>query len=532
MNAMIDIIRRIFPVVRIYVALITFLALAFCVEFFVVGYEKFRFYNALENVILSIGLISLIQLISPQKKWSLLRSLTCFYIVLIVWLEGVYYLIFNAVFSPSAIFIAIDTNASESLEFLKDYFSYPVMIYSFLVLLTGFLLIRFEAVLKPAKPNRFLYGLGVLSAIFGLSHPMIYTQSLPYTFSVGVYEYWKTARELSLQQMNKTGIFTDALCELSGDELYVVVIGESTSRKHLQLYGYERETNPKLLSIKDELKIYDEVVSEYSYTIASLTRALRLGDDIKSGNIIQLLNAAELDTYWLSNQAPIGLYETLVTKIGMTAQHSKFTSSETWFYNAPYDEVVLPHFKEIVEKKGAKTVFIHLLGTHGAYDMRYPSNFKRFDPALGLSRHPKVDHYDNAVLYNDYVVSQIIDITKSSGRKSFVLYFSDHGEEVYDEIDYAGHVVDQNITKNMFEIPFILWQSNSFKEQRKIQTNTDQKFSLANLSHAIADLCGVSSPKVDFSKSLFNGNFQPSPRIIMDSLDYDEMFLSNKQQDH
>lgn len=516
---------RFLSVFRLYVFVSGFIAIAFLLELLFSGYEKFRLYNALENLILAIGLISFCRVLFPNKRWSFCQVIICLLILLIVLLEGVYFLILDAVFSPSAIFIAMETNSAESFEFAQDYFSFDVIIYAIIILAAGIFIIRFEATRSSDHHFKWLYYVAVLSAFIALRHPLIYTQNLPFTLSKGLMEYWVTSHELNKQKENKYGDFTDLATDLSGDELYVFVIGESTNRNHMQLYGYPRETNPKLTSIQDELTIYTDVVSAHAYTIASLTRALQLTKEIKDGNIIQLLNAAKFDTFWLSNQAPIGLYETLVTKIGMTAQQTKFTSSETWFYKAPHDEVVLSHFKNFVAKDGPKAIFIHLLGTHGAYYMRYPDHFKKFDPTLKLSKDPKVDHYDNAVLYNDHVVHEIINITKAHDQKSFVLYFSDHGEEVYDEIDYAGHSVDQNITKNMFEVPFVLWQSKAFQQKHNIEQEINHKFSLENLSHAIADLCGVQSDKVDYTKSLFNKQFAPSPRIILDSINYDLKFV-------
>ncbi len=512
-------------VFRIYIVMSFFLVAVFLLELFFSDYDKFRLYNALENILLATLLISLVRIFLPSSKWTLFQSIVCSIVVFIVLLEGIYYLILDAVFSPSAIFIAMETNMAESLEFAYDYFSFDVVVYTISVLTAGIFIIRFEA--RRASDYYFkpLHYVAVLTAIIALRHPLIYTQNLPFTLSTGIVNYLTTSNELNKQQQNKYGDFANVVAELSGDELYVFVIGESTNRNHMQLYGYHRATNPKLTSIQHELTVYNDIVSAHAYTIASLTRALRLTNEIRGGNIIQLLNAAKFNTYWLSNQAPIGLYETLVTKIGMTAEHTKFTSSETWFYKAPYDEIILSHFKDFVAKDGPKVVFIHLLGTHGAYDMRYPDRFKKFDPALMRSKDPKVDHYDNAVLYNDHVVHEIINITKARNQKSFVLYFSDHGEEVYDEIDYAGHSVDQNITRNMFEIPFVLWQSKAFQALQSVENKTNRKFSLDNLSHAIADLCGVKSDKVDYSKSLFSQEFTPSPRIILDSLNYDLKFV-------
>ena len=517
--------QRFLSTFRLYFFIVGFLAVTFLLELLFSGYEKYRLYNALENLILAFGLLSFCRLIFPKKRWSLFQVIICIFTLLIVLLEGAYFLILDAVFSPSAIFIAMETNISETLEFTQDYFSFDVFFYVFVILAAGIFIIRHEAKRSSDLNFKWLYYFGVFGAIIGLRHPLIYSQNLPFTLSTGLIDYWTTSHELNKQKTNKYGGFTDIDADLSGDELYVFVIGESTNRNHMQIYGYDRETNPKLTALQDELIIFNDVVSSHAYTIASLTRALRFTGKIIDGNIIQLLNSANFDTFWLSNQAPIGLYETLVTKIGMTAHNTQFTSSETWFYKAPYDEVILPHFKKIVKKEGPLVIFVHLLGTHGAYYMRYPDDYKKFDPDLNLSKDSKVDHYDNAVLYNDYIVSEIINITKARSKKSFVLYFSDHGEEVFDEIDYAGHSVDQNITKNMFEVPFVLWQSKAFQKAHNIEQDTDVKFSLEYLAHAIADLCGVQSNTVDYSRSLFNKSFESSPRIILDSINYDLKFV-------
>lgn len=41
----------------------------------------------------------------------------------------------------------------------------------------------------------------------------------------------------------------------------VLVIGESTNRQRMSLYGYERETTPNLDKLRDQLAIFDNVVT-------------------------------------------------------------------------------------------------------------------------------------------------------------------------------------------------------------------------------------------------------------------------------
>ena len=59
--------------------------------------------------------------------------------------------------------------------------------------------------------------------------------------------------------------------------LFVMVIGESASRRHHSLYGYVRNTNPKLAKRKD-LMIYTDAISPYSGTLKSVLAMMTESD--------------------------------------------------------------------------------------------------------------------------------------------------------------------------------------------------------------------------------------------------------------
>ena len=71
------------------------------------------------------------------------------------------------------------------------------------------------------------------------------------------------------------------LKDLSQEEsVYVMIIGESGSKYHFPLYGYFRETNPKLQTLKNngELSIFDNIIAPNSVTKESLQKVLTLKD--------------------------------------------------------------------------------------------------------------------------------------------------------------------------------------------------------------------------------------------------------------
>ena len=171
------------------------------------------------------------------------------------------------------------------------------------------------------------------------------------------------------------------------------------------------------------------------------------------------------------------------------------------------------------------------MGTHLNYENRFTDSFNQFidTPQASFKSNnnfKKINDYDNAVLYTDYVISEIIKKIKSLNTKSFVLYLSDHGEELFKDYNMAGHNEDI-ATKDMFDVPFLLWQSEKYKAQKKLSIDVNRSYMLDDLFHSLADLLSISAKEVDLSRSLFNQNFKNRKRFILESRDYDVFFNSN-----
>jgi len=489
-------------------------------EYFLSGFSHFRILNFIENCLFFGMILSISSFFQTFTKKILY---TVFVFVLLV--EGFYFLTFGAPFSSSAVFIAFDTSPTEVHEFFSYNYSHELVVY-FLIVMT--IMIYAWSFFKNIPRM-----VGIKSTFFAVSFLIIVLltsmrqQNFPFIFGKGALDYIQTYMLLDSDSSNKKGNFSNLVYEPTDEELlYVVIVGESTSRAHFGLYDYERATTPKLASISNELIKYDEVISGHTYTIGSLIRALSFDTSPKKGNnIIQLLNASNYTTFWLSNQTPVGLYETLVTKIAKTSNNLFFSNA---IYNSasyPYDEILFSAFDQVLKNKASKKViFVHLMGTHGNYKLRYPPKFQQFYDKNANSKEAIINHYDNAVVYTDYMIYEIIQRVKKQNIKSFVLYFSDHGEEVFDTLDFAGHSPSQLISKNMLEIPFLLWQSEEYKQEKSLQIDTNRKYVLNDLSHSIANLCGVNALGVHPSKSIFSSQFQETPRIVLDTFNFDRRF--------
>jgi heptose-I-phosphate ethanolaminephosphotransferase len=510
-----------------------------------IGFD--RVYNVIENVIFASILLIIPIYFKNLNFKKVYIKFAYFVFTFCLFFETIYYYNFDAIFSSSSIFVLLETNASEAKEFFLSYlnkYNLTAIVLFIIILLIGILKIDVTDSKKQTKAiTKFKWTFVVILFLAFLKISKFIVYNVPYLAIKTSVVYYQESQLLKVYgDENQIGNFLNVnrLIDLPEKELYIVVIGESISKDHFQLCSdYYRETTPLLNKIRNDLTVCTDVISPHAFTIGSLTKGLTLGNFENpqakyDGSIIQLLNQADFNTYWISNQRPIGISDTQITKIGKGAKTSVFLNIKHTSEKTPFDQVLVDELKEIVKEEGNnKVVFIHMLGAHINYEKRYPSEFNYFkdQPTTkfnGKDVYNTINSFDNVIRYTDYILHEIIEIAKEQGGSSFVLYFSDHGQEVYDEIDFFGQSVDKMVTKNMYEIPLFLWQSEYHKNSKVIQNQIDYKYMTDDIFHSIADLCFVSGQEIDVSRSIFNDAFKERKRIIKDSIDFDLDFKTVK----
>ena len=350
-------------------------------------------------------------------------------------------------------------------------------------------------------------------------------------------ELYKEARqEVIPRNINANSTYIES------QQIFVLIIGESSSRQHMSLYGASRKTNPKL-EIRTDLIAYSNVVSPYSNTLNSVLSMLsqsnlegQMGLE-KSIDIIDIFHSAGYKTYWISNQSPIGIWDNLVTVFANKSDCIKFvnTSSNSSFeatLTTSYDSKLFEPFSlALNEDIGKKFIVLHLMGSHSSYSKRYPANFDIFS---GTYRKEKtIAEYDNSMLYNDFIVDSLLNIIISNDSLqnnpiSSAIYLSDHGENVYDELDRVGHDYSNELPKANVEIPFIVWLSPAYVKLDPvratiIRSNSNKTFISNDLFHAIMDLNAIQSFYLEEERSVFSEKFdEKRQRILEDGKDYDK----------
>ena len=501
--------------------------------------------NFTESVLFGILIVLVISLFKKSTFKRISNYILFLFFAFCTYTETVYFLIYKTYFSPSTIFVFFDSNPQEVSEFLAFYSTKPIIVLTFITLLVSVWCLKQLYILSSqfftVSKNTIIYSLIFIGIILGfLRLSKLIDYNFPYLFARSYILYHKESKELDVYKKNKNGNFESvAVKPSSAQQVYVLVLGESTTKSHLGVYDYARPTTPLLSAQKDDLLLFQDVISPNTYSVASVTKLLTLANyeypkATGQGSIIQLANAADFETFWLSNQRPLGPYESLITKLSFSSDHTKFITTVNAGNSKTLDADLLSDFDAVLNQSQSNKIFIllHLIGTHHNYEDRYPPSFNVFNGMVNSNFRSdaiaeKINHYDNAVLYNDFVLNSVIDRLKTLNANSFMLFLSDHGEELYTDLNIAGHNEDTP-TKSMYEIPFILWQSEKYKEYRTIDTDVNKPYMSDDLFHGLADLMGIQCNQVDYQRSIFSDRFKERPRIILDSIDYDTAFRSKK----
>lgn len=448
--------------------------------------------------------------------------------------DFVHVLLFQAKISQNTFFIILDTNIQEGLEFLGSNLIDPkIILISLAYLLVSsilfFIILRAKRITQKIKFKKFALLVFILpfalkvattKADFSKTWEAYRRGSHLYTFVHSFGEYKKQMSVFSdlagsIQKDMKVDRVN--LESSSKKEVHVLVIGESTTSAHMQIYGYSRETTPKLESLRGETNFFSQTKSSYPpYTRENLKKILTFANSEDESeqklyvNIINIMKQAGFKTYWLSNQVSLSEYDTMTTVFAKQADVVHFTNTSS---STSYDEKVLPFFTQFLKDSNDKKFFVlHLLGSHMKYRYRFPDQFARFKEFRDIKKMPfhnndklqYINDYDNSVLYQDHILFEVLSHIKGLREtNSSVTFLSDHGEEVYMTKDLHGHNASRT-TESMFKIPLIIWTS----DKRMFTNELDRKYVSDDLIHTLLDLWGIRTKGYEAQRSLINSEFE------------------------
>lgn len=324
---------------------------------------------------------------------------------------------------------------------------------------------------------------------------------------------------------------------------FVMIVGESFNRHMSNLYDGKYNTNPRLkaLSKQGSLFLFNDVVASDNGTTQNFKQFLSpvaVGDGrswCDAPLFPFLLRRCGYNVVFYSNQYA-----------GM--EMDKEFNASMGFFNAPgigpylfdhhntrtyqYDMQLVDAYRanrHDIEAPKRNFIIFHLYGQHTAYGERHPADFAKFSvrsvkSKLRLSDEQRgvVADYLNATLYNDYVVDSIIRMF--SDRNAIVLYFSDHGEEVYDFRLQQGRTdLKTDVPRalhSQLDIPFMIYVSPRYaathpQQVERIKRSLDRPFMTDNLPQVIFDLLGVRTSFYRPARSVINDAYRPQKQRML-----------------
>lgn len=410
-------------------------------------------------------------------------------LLVVVVISGLFDILYATVFGgifTSATFDAFkNTDTAESIEFLISYFSLDALLFAVFYTVVFVVGVKRMSVCAPeTKLQKFSIFLALLMFVVAVQQVVKWNRTYDTVpgFSGVAIDYQVNSKSFEASLKERKDFYQSLVLSASKDEAvaqtYVVVIGESLSRNHMSLYGYPRKTTPFLDDLGQELIRFEDVVAPYAQTKPSLSVSLTEAtlDNPKtfetSVSLVDIAKKAGFKVWWISNQQPRRLPATHLSRV---ADKADFISHQfRGVMSERYDEFILPSYQEALQDQAThKLIIVHLMGSHLEYKSRYPqdkayfkdrANIKAYKNTEELTEHQihYINAYDDSVLYTDWLLMKMIKELKQQPHPASLTFFSDHGEEVYDSIDFKGHRPN-SVTRNMIEIPFLVWNSDAFK---------------------------------------------------------------------
>ena len=377
-------------------------------------------------------------------------------------------------------------------------------------------------------------------------------QYLPfYRFCFSVYANELAAKQIVRLKASLDGVKVDSCSYRS--KTIVLIIGESYNRNHSALYGYPTPNTPRQTRLRrrGELVTFTDVVSPWNLTsfvfkhLFSLYAVGDKGEWCDYPLFPEVFRRAGYHVTFMTNQFLPQAKEAVYDFSGgfflndETLSKAQFDTRNKTLYR--FDNGLLCEYEKLKDegKDKPQLIIFHLKGQHVDYRSRSPKVQKKFNSGyyaesrseLSAKERNILSEYDNAVLYNDSIVTAIID--KFRSQDAVVVYVPDHGEEVYDDAHFYGRMHSTEVTPRLahaeFEIPMWIWASRKYKKDHpglwnEIRRSSKRPYMTDALPHLLLYLAGISCPHYrEDLNVLGEGYNEKRPRILKGQADYDKL---------
>ncbi|WP_406865999.1 kdo(2)-lipid A phosphoethanolamine 7''-transferase [Escherichia coli] len=257
------------------------------------------------------------------------------------------------------------------------------------------------------------------------------------------------------------------------DDTYVVfIIGETTRWDHMGIFGYERNTTPKLAQEKN-LAAFRGYSCDTATKLSLRCMFVRQGGaednpqrTLKEQNIFAVLKQLGFSSDLYAMQSEMWFYSnTMADNIAYREQ----IGAEPRNRGKPVDDMLLvDEMQQSLGRNpdGKHLIILHTKGSHFNYTQRYPRSFAQWKPECigvdsGCTKAQMINSYDNSVTYVDHFISSVIDQVRD--KKAIVFYAADHGESI-NEREHLHGTPRELAPPEQFRVPMMVWMSDKYLE--------------------------------------------------------------------
>lgn len=280
----------------------------------------------------------------------------------------------------------------------------------------------------------------------------------------------------------------------------VFIVGESLTLEHLGIYGYERDTTPRLAKMmhNNELVLYRNAVTTGTRTLSSVPYMLTglqgidpQGLIYSSPTIFNYAKAAGYNTAFITAQdfQWRNIDQIFIDKdLDYYRNGTDFSASVSVSEGADDIKVletgVFPYLEKTLksEQQEPMLLVVQMNGSHYPYNTHSPDYIKKFLP----EKKPNgLNAYDNTVLYTDLYLERLVEAVRAKDPDAWIFYSSDHGQSVSANATFFNSGYSSGIIHNaMMAFP----PASAFTQ---LQANKETPVSQADIFASILQLMKI-----------------------------------------
>lgn len=257
------------------------------------------------------------------------------------------------------------------------------------------------------------------------------------------------------------------------DDTYVVfIIGETTRWDHMGIFGYERNTTPRLAQEKN-LAAFRGYSCDTATKLSLRCMFVREGGasdnpqrTLKEQNVFSVLSQLGFNADLYAMQSEMWFYSnTMAENIAYREQ----IGAEPRNRGKTVDDMLLiSEMQQSIkpDDNGKHLIILHTKGSHFNYTQRYTREYAQWKPECvnvdsGCSKAQMINSFDNSVTYVDHFITKVFDQLRD--KKAIVFYAADHGESI-NEREHLHGTPRKMAPPEQFRVPMMVWMSDKYLE--------------------------------------------------------------------